>query len=359
MRDAIILSTWSWDTFNVPERIALALSMRGARVLYCEMPASRFKRAGTALSQIADGIYGFRPNYWGAKLNYFPPARAIQWRMVASQVLDHAKTIQLKDPLFVYSHVDRMAPLCAEMRAKGLPLIHVCMDYPEPYQYQLIDLSDRTLVIPMSVFHKLKAKFGEKIEWIPQSIHLPSSQNGRPATLPAELANLPHPRLGYLGPLHGRLNLPMLRNVLSAHPEWQFIYFGDASELKSPNAHCTGWVRPADLPAYLAAFDAGVMPYDCFDEKNLHCSPLKLFDYFLAGLPVVSTPILSLAEYSDLIYFGDTAGAFSGAIECALEESRTSAKRNARMEVARNHSTDVLGQRLAEVLKLNERPESH
>ena len=86
----------------------------------------------------------------------------------------------------MYSHVDRMVPLCEEMKAHGLPLVHVCMDYPEPYQYELIELSERTLVIPTSVFHKLRAKYGGKIEWIPQSIHLPAAQNGRAHAEPPE-----------------------------------------------------------------------------------------------------------------------------------------------------------------------------
>ena len=108
----------------------------------------------------------------------------------------------------------------------------------------------------------------------------------------------------------------------------------------------------------MSSFDVGVMPYDCFDEKNLHCSPLKLFDYFLAGIPVVSTPILSLSEYPDLIYFGETAEEFSRAIEKALTEPVTSPKRQQRVEAARGHSTEVLGKRLAEVLNLNEQLEN-
>jgi hypothetical protein len=350
MRDAIVFSTWAWEVFNVPERIALALSMRGARVLYCEMPASRFKRACSALAEIADGIYGFRPEYWGAKFSYFPLARRTQWRMVARQVLDQASAIGLKDPIFIFSHVEHMASLCGEMKAQGLPLIHVCMDYPEPYQYELIALSDRTLVVPKTVFHKLKARFGEKIEWIPQSIHLPAAENGQPKTAPAVLADLPHPRLGYLGPIYARLNLPLLCDVLAAHPEWEFIYFGNKNELKAPNAHDAGWVCPTDLPAYVTSFDVGVMPYDCFVERNLHCSPLKVLDYFFAGIPVVSTPVLSLLEYSDLIYFGETPTEFSCAIERALDEPPESPKHVARREVARAHSTEALGRRLAAIL---------
>ena len=87
--------------------------------------------------------------------------------------MQQSDAFQLKDPVFIYSHVEHMLPLCAEMKAKGFPLIHICMDYPEAWQYELIAVSDRTLVIPKGVFHKLKARYGDKIQRIPQSIHFP------------------------------------------------------------------------------------------------------------------------------------------------------------------------------------------
>ncbi len=352
MRDAIILSTWSWDTFNVPERIALALALRGARVLYCEIPVSRFRRKGRAISEITKGLYGFGPVYGGAKLSDFALTRNLQWRMVGKQILQQANELRLNEPLFIYSHIEHMAALCKEMRANGLPLIHVCMDYPEPYQYELIALSDRTIVIPKGVFHKLRARFGEKVYSIPQSIHLPPAvmQQNDSWSEPPALARVSRPRLGYLGPLFGRVNLPVLHEVLMANPDWQFVCFGGAGALRVDNAHDMGWMEPAMLSPYVASFDVGVMPYDCFNERNLHCSPLKLLDYFLAGIPVVSTPVIPLWEYSDLIYFGETPTEFGDAIRNALEEPRTSPKRGQRMEVARSHSTEILGQRLEEVL---------
>jgi len=354
LRDAIVFSTWTWDVFNVPERIALALASRGSRVLYCEMPISRFRRSGTQLSEVAPGIHRFGPEYLGAKINNFPIVGGVQWRMVAKQVLQHAETLRLNDPLFAYSHIDRISPLCEEMKAAGFPLIHICMDYPEAYQYELIALSDRTLVIPKAVFHKLRAKYGEKVQWIPQSIHLPAARNGG-RSRPAELASVPRPRLGYLGPIFARLNLGMLREVLTANPQWHFVYFGHSKDLPLANAHEMGWHPPEELPGYVVSFDAGIMPYDCFDEKNLHCSPLKLYDYFLAGTPVVATPILELLEFQDLIYFGESAREFSGAIEDALREPADSAKRLRRMEVARAHSTEALGLHLEEVLGIFEK----
>lgn len=357
MRDAIVFSSWSWDMFNVPERIALALSMRGGRVLYCEMPASRLKGSRKPLSQFDHRIYGFRPDYWGAKLNHLAPARRFQWRRVARQILEAAAAVQLKDPVFIYSHVKWIEPLCDEMRAKGFPLVHVCMDYPEPYQYPQIALSDRTLVIPKTVAHKLKAKFGDKVVLIPQSIHLPGATEQNPDSSGASSISgkVSHPRLGYLGPIHGRLNLPLLRELLTSHPEWQFYCFGGAASLGIANAHDIGWVRPEMIQSQVGSFDVGIMPYDCFEDKNLHCVPLKLFDYFLAGIPVVSTPLISLCEYEDLIYFGETPQEFARAISSALEEPSSSPRRRRRIEVAKLHSTEILGQRLESLLNFGGR----
>jgi glycosyltransferase involved in cell wall biosynthesis len=352
MHDAIVMSTWSWDTFNVPERISLALALRGVRVLYCETPVSRFRGRGTALHEIHKGIYGFGPEYFGGKLNYIPLIQDWQWRIIAQQILRHTKALQLKDPIFIFSHIDRMTPLCHAMKTAGFPLVHICMDYPEPYQYELITLSDKTLVIPKAVFHKLKSKFGEKIQLIPQSIHLPTLEVS-PGAHPVGrvmLADLPRPRLGYLGPMAARVNMRLLREVLLAHSEWQFIHFGGAEDLRLPNAHSVEWSPPEKLQSFIASLDVGVMPYDCFEEKNLHCVPLKLFDYFLAGLPVVATPLISLWRFSNLIYFGDTADEFSDAISLALRESKTSPKCGLRKEVAREYSTDSLGRLLQELL---------
>ena len=349
-REAIVFSSWDWKTFNVPERVAAALALRGFRVLYCEMPVSRFRRRSSALHEVFPGVQRFCPEYLGRKAGDLPFVGNWQWGMVAEQIQKQAESLGMRKADFFYSHVDGIAPLCREMRARGSRLLHICMDYPEAYQYELIDLSDRTLVIPKTVFHKLQARYGEKIEWIPQSIQLSDDAAGGSNGEPAELAKVPRPRLGYLGPIFARLNLPLLRSVLRAHPEWQFVCFGDSAAIALPNVRSAGWRQPEALPAYVASFDVGVMPYDCFDEKNLHCVPLKLLDYFAAGLPVASTSILSLQEVADLVYVGDTPADFGRAIEEALAEPAGSPKRGRRMQYAREHSTLELGKKLEAML---------
>jgi Glycosyl transferases group 1 len=349
MRDAIIQSTWAWETFNVPERIALALAGKGARVLHCEYPVSRFRRTGTPLRQIHPGIHTFGPEYYGAKLNVIRVLKDRQWKGVGSQIRARSAELQLEDPVFIYSHLEHMTPLCLDMKTNGLPLVHICMDYPEDYQYELIEISGRTLVIPKAVHSKLRAKYGDKIEWMPQSIHI-EDRPSCASSEPPDLATIPRPRLGYLGPIYARLNLPLLAGVLSQRPDWHFVCFGGGEQLPLPNVHSLAWRPPEELAACVAAFDVAAMPYDCFVDRNLHCVPLKLFDYFLAGIPIVSTPVLSVTEFSDIVYLADTAGEFVRAIKEALAEPKDSPKRNLRKQVALEHSTEALGVHLEALL---------
>ena len=92
------------------------------------------------------------------------------------------------------------------------------------------------------------------------------------------------------------------------------------------------------------------MPYDRSHPKNLHCVPLKIFDYFALGMPVVSTPIVAVREYADLVYLGATPNEFAEAISFALKEPIDSPKRAKRMTVARDHSIDSLAPMLETML---------
>lgn len=80
--------------------------------------------------------------------------------------------------------------------------------------------------------------------------------------------------------------------------------------------------------------------------------PLKVFDYFLAGIPVVSTPIVNLWEYSDIIYFGDDSCELIRAIELALEEPSDSPRKIKRIEIGRGNSIEALANALLKVLPL-------
>ena len=239
------------------------------------------------------------------------------------------------------------------MKRHGLYLVHVAMDYPEPLLFEHVQLSDRTLVIERIIYHLLRARFGERIEMIPSAGRI-ASNGFRYSGDPPELASVPHPRLGYLGLPQARLNMAILREMLEAHPEWHFVSFGEQKLFPLPNVHTVPWQSQETLGRFVAGLDVGFMPYDCYNQLSFHCLPLKRLDYFAAGLPVVSTPILSFWDLGDLVYLGDTAGELAEAVRKALAEPPDDPRRALRKRYAQEHSLEHLAQRLRETLPLDE-----
>jgi hypothetical protein len=350
MRDAIVSSGWTWGASNVPERMASALARGGSRVLYCENPAS-FLRTVRPFSEVEKDVFAFGLRHFGHRLNSFPILRPLQVKLLAVEILSKAARLQLNDPVFIYPHGDYVLPLCREFKRRGFQLIHVCMDYELELLREHVRESDLALVIPQAAFKELSEQFGPKVRKFPQLSYFDDSV-GSPNRLrePPELSGIPKPRLGYLGGLTGRISLPLLRETLSHHPEWQFVSFDARKRLGLTNEHILTWRSREALAGILAGLDVGFMPYDCAIPKNLHCVPLKLFDYFSCGMPVVSTRIAFLQEYEDLVYLGSTPDELAGAILQALTEASNSPKKARRVAVAREHSVGRSAQILASVL---------
>lgn len=51
----------------------------------------------------------------------------------------------------------------------------------------------------------------------------------------------------------------------------------------------TGAVAPTDVPAYLSQMDAAVAPYP--QDPRLYFSPLKVYEYLAAGVPLVASRV--------------------------------------------------------------------
>lgn len=74
---------------------------------------------------------------------------------------------------------------------------------------------------------------------------------------------------------------------------------GEAERLIAP-----GQLPPAAVPTWLAALDVGTVPLPDTPHFALCASPLKLFEYLAAGLPIVASDLPSLAE---VVTDGETA----------------------------------------------------
>ena len=142
---------------------------------------------------------------------------------------------------------------------------------------------------------------------------------GRPADLPDG-----RPIAGYHGAIASWFDFDLLEAVASAMPEWTFALVGPVlSGAEEPAARLAemdnvifvGERSPEAVVGYVQHFDVGLVPFR-LDEMTKAVSPLKLFEYLAAGVPVVSTS-LPASEASPSAVVADTPERFSEAISRA------------------------------------------
>jgi teichuronic acid biosynthesis glycosyltransferase TuaH len=130
-----------------------------------------------------------------------------------------------------------------------------------------------------------------------------------PHPVPADLAAVPSPRVGYTGYLTSvRLDVDLLLCLARKRPDYHLVLVGPedaefrASALHQlPNVHFLGNKTPDQLPAYVQHFDVCINP-QVVNEVTQGNYPLKIDEYLAMGRPVVATRTRTMELFADYAY---------------------------------------------------------
>ncbi|MGC4055507.1 MAG: glycosyltransferase [Paludibaculum sp.] len=137
------------------------------------------------------------------------------------------------------------------------------------------------------------------------------------------------PVIGYVGSLSSWFDVEYIRFASAARPDWQFVLAGriEHPRIESlrhlPNVRLLGEVPYADLARHFRTFDVGIIPF-VRNALTLSTNPIKLYEYFAYGLPVVSASLPEVERYSDLVYLANDPQTFLQQIDAALKEQEES-----------------------------------
>lgn len=142
--------------------------------------------------------------------------------------------------------------------------------------------------------------------------------------VPDCLKNIPGPIAGYVGNLRDRIDWMLLHQVVSAMPDVSFVFFGPSGDnanaeslAKHPNVHMLGLAPYAELHRYLRAFNVGLVPH-LSNRLTESMNPLKVYNYFAAGLPIVSTEVDNLANLGSSLRTAKDASSMVDAIRTSI-----------------------------------------
>jgi len=346
--EVVVLGIVPWSPrWQRPHHFAVELVRRGHRVVYLT-PHLLVDRAGwrelpdvarpdgVVLAQLAtdtlDSVH--RSAEWSH--DDLAHAHHQFWQLV--------RQLRLRCPILLVQSPNWW-PLVAWIRERSeLPVVYDCLDEhtgwdpvcaerARAWEDDLAAAADLVLVSARRLHDRLRRRN-------PRALLVPNGCDvGRfePCVAPSGVLRrvLDGPIVGYYGAVSPAwVDASLLAAVAELRPDWNVVVIGPCDQESAatldrcPNVLRLDEVPYAELPRYCADFHVAVVPF-LVNELTGATDPVKVYEYFAAGKPVVATPMPELYRWQGLLTVAETAGGFVTAIDRCLASPGDVAARQA------------------------------
>jgi teichuronic acid biosynthesis glycosyltransferase TuaH len=172
---------------------------------------------------------------------------------------------------------------------------------------------------------------------------------------------------GFVGQIGNRFDFNWLLSLIQAFPRHKFEFVGsvwswkelDDNEmnqkidiLKSqPNCIFKPPVPKSEIPAVIAHFDFGLIPYDTTQVFNKNCHPLKLYEYWYFGKPVIATAITELKKSQNVLIASDKIVEVIAWTQATITKGYPDSKRKLSQRKAAANSWQAKIQEISELIE--------
>jgi glycosyltransferase involved in cell wall biosynthesis len=369
-RTLVALAEVAWGYFRTRKQFLLTrLAARGWRVVYVEPMAAG--RGNALAAREVDGVTvvtapflksNTRQPLYNAAIE-LPPVRAALASLGARAAVAAIGRLGL-GPI----DVAFLSNIHAAKALSGLGARLVCYDFNDhPLQFagvpawargsldRALERADLVLAVSAHYARQLAAGVQAPVVLLGNGVEYAhfARPGGEP---PAAIRQVSKPRVGYVGKVSHFLDFAVLER-LATTGGYELVIVGplpdetahDIDRLRrAPHAHVLGEVPYADVPAALAGLDVALIPFRAGDPFTVGINPNKLYQYWAAGLPIVSSPISDVAAEPSTLVFADGPVAFEHAVRDVLAAPRYPEAARAR---ARAHDWDAIAERLDGLLE--------
>ena len=174
--------------------------------------------------------------------------------------------------------------------------------------------------------------------------------------------------IGYIGVLDDRIDGSLLVSLATRHTSWEFHLWGPATEKFAdktnptvgalnvcPNIFFHDQASPEKISEILRSFTVGIIPYRMTGFTR-YCYPMKLFEYFFMGIPVVATPINELRCFPGYVKIGSTVEAWENNIQYWIDHPYTSSQKKAIKKLALDNSWEEKVKAISHVVDAGKKP---
>jgi UDP-galactopyranose mutase len=327
--DLLVFSHLRWDfVFQRPQHL-LTRCAQARRVYFVEEPLFEYDRLPELEISMRNGVHVCLPRLRAGTNEHEATAHL-------RQLVDTLVQRQISGRFMAWYYTPMALKFTRHL--KPWAVVYDCMDELSNFKNapaEIGALEDELFQMADVVFtgginlYEYKRQKHHNVHPFPSSVdvaHFGMARNVR--VDPGDQAPIPRPRIGYMGVIDERLDLQLIHDIAIARPQWQLVMIGPVTKIdpgilpRLPNIHYLGPRQYTELPAYLAGWDIGILPFARNDATRF-ISPTKTPEYLAAGRRVVSTSIRDVVRtYGDrgLAKIADDAGTCIGAIERSLAE---------------------------------------
>jgi glycosyltransferase involved in cell wall biosynthesis len=168
--------------------------------------------------------------------------------------------------------------------------------------------------------------------------HFSASDNHK---IPADIRFIKKPIVMYVGAINVWFDFELINYIARKLPEVSFVFIGPAELAeeklsKLPNIYLLKSKKFSEIPDYLHYSDIGIIPFNVKEYSKLldYVNPLKLYEYFACGLPVVASSWAELEKINSPAFLCNERDQFLDSIKGILSqpmnknEYKTFAKKN-------------------------------
>ena len=173
-------------------------------------------------------------------------------------------------------------------------------------EHGLLSNADHVLYVSRALQNDERHLVGCRGRFLDHGVDIEHFRRRQQHELPADLAAIPRPRVGFFGSLDDYLvDFELLERVAAELPDVSLVLIGDATCSmdrfhKYPNVFLLGFRPYEQIPAYGSGFDVALMPWVNSDWIR-YANPIKLKEYLALGLPVVTTHFLEASGWKEVI----------------------------------------------------------
>lgn len=315
---------WNSQLFQRPQHMASALARLGAQARYSTVFAGGLSRedVGVVGRAVEPGLLvqdietTASADNSGFVVSFYSTDLTVSWQTLQS--------MRRRGNVLVYEYIDHIDPAISPGAAE-LEFRHKHLIGPGTVDY--VVGSSAALVA------ELLARFpAERVLELPNGVdaNFYRSASGAARGTSALPARLPRLRrgaavLGYFGAIAPWLDSQLIAGVAAELPEVELVFIGPDYDSAGPpvlptglpNVHRAAAVPYRLLPSLASGFTAAWIPF-APGRIATTTSPLKLYEYFALGLPVVAPDWMPECHRNLPTFGGANAGALTQSVVAAL-----------------------------------------